>query len=662
MRVLSMICNIFRQKQPSPFKPKQCNPLRTCKTFLTLISIGVVYYFYFYKYTETYFYIYVHKNTNTTCVLPDVDAFDKSVMVYFGPLPPLDCYNKPEIVYVDSNGAFQLNQSAIKQYGYSDISCTYSSLERNGNSDTQVIFKPEVQMHFPQYLKSDFALITCSNQQSVTVHKQLHNSIDSKSAVQKKTFTLESEDQLSVIIFGVDSLSRLTAIRTLNKTLHYLKNDLDGYIFKGQTKVGGSTLPNIIPLMTGRTQASFKVRPPADFTNFPFIWNNFSRKGYATFFSEDDPDLAIFNNDNDGFQKQPTDHYMRPFWLAMKKMNPVLYDYAINNYLHFLELKHIKFGKSSFCYGNLPKHSLLIEYYKKFMTTYTGKSKFAFSWLTELGHNFQNFFRLADNDFYEFLKWLKVNKHLDNAILIFMGDHGPNFSAIRNTFIGRIEERMPFFSIVLPEHIKRKYPDIHKNLQDNTRRLTTVFDAHETIKDILNKNFIPQKINVQNIPRGISLFSKIPPSRTCLQAGIPDEHCACYSSFNISTDDPGVKKIGPIIVNYINKILSDVQQKCQKLTLREIKHAESILSGFKRVEQAETFTFRRFFSKPDVENVKRYLVLVETFPGNGLFEATVDYKQDGAMDFIGQISRTNTYGNQSRCITDKTYKEYCYCR
>ncbi|KAJ8297772.1 hypothetical protein KUTeg_024303 [Tegillarca granosa] len=581
-------------------------------------------------------------------------------MVYFESLPPLNCYNKPEAIYMDSNGAFRLNKSAVKNYGYSDISCTYSSIERKGNSDSQVIFKPEVKMRFPEYLKSDFALITCSNHELVTVHKQLHSTIDTKTALQKRNLSSESEDRLSVVIFGVDSLSRLTAIRTLNKTLHCLKNDLDGYIFKGQTKVGRNTLPNIIPLMTGRTQASFNVRPPFDFTNVPFIWNNFSRKGYATFFSEDDPDLAVFNSDNDGFQMQPTDHYMRPFYLAMKNINAVSHDNVIDNNLHFL--KHIKIGKSSFCYGNLPKHSLLIEYYKTFMTTYAGKCKFAFSWLTELRHNSQKIFRLADNDFSDFLKWLKENKHLENAILIFMGDHGSNFGAIRNTFIGRIEERMPFFSLVLPEHIKRKYPDIHKNLQDNTHRLTTVFDVHETIKDILNKNFIPRKINVENVPRGISLFSKIPRSRTCLQAGIPEQHCACYSSSNISTEDPDVKKFGSIIVNYINKILSDVQQKCHKLTLHEIKHAESILSGFKRVEQAETFTFRRFFSKPDVENVKRYLVLIETIPGNGLFEATVDYKQDGAIDFIGQILRTNTYGNQSRCITNFTYKEYCYCR
>jgi arylsulfatase A-like enzyme len=40
---------------------------------------------------------------------------------------------------------------------------------------------------------------------------------------------------------------------------------------------------------------------------------------------------------------------------------------------------------------------------------------------------------LADDDYFEFFKWMNITKKLENAILIFMGDHGPRYSEIQNT-------------------------------------------------------------------------------------------------------------------------------------------------------------------------------------------------------------------------------------
>jgi hypothetical protein len=56
------------------------------------------------------------------------------------------------------------------------------------------------------------------------------------------------------------------------------------------------------------------------------------------------------------------------------------------------------------------------------------------------------------------------------------------------TATGRVEERMPLLSIIIPEHIKRKYPHIEENLQTNEKRLTSPYDLHETLMDIANSN------------------------------------------------------------------------------------------------------------------------------------------------------------------------------
>jgi hypothetical protein len=52
-------------------------------------------------------------------------------------------------------------------------------------------------------------------------------------------------------MFGLDSVSRLAAIRELPKTLKYLETNLGGYVLKGYTKVADTTLPNLAPVMTG---------------------------------------------------------------------------------------------------------------------------------------------------------------------------------------------------------------------------------------------------------------------------------------------------------------------------------------------------------------------------------------------------------------------------
>lgn len=47
-----------------------------------------------------------------------------------------------------------------------------------------------------------------------------------------------------------------------------------------------------------------------------FIWKSFSDNGYVTAFGEDVAFLNTFNYKRKGFHKQPTDYYMRPFFLV----------------------------------------------------------------------------------------------------------------------------------------------------------------------------------------------------------------------------------------------------------------------------------------------------------------------------------------------------------
>jgi glucan phosphoethanolaminetransferase (alkaline phosphatase superfamily) len=83
-----------------------------------------------------------------------------------------------------------------------------------------------------------------------------------------------------------------------------------------------------------------------------------------------------------------------------------------------------------------------------------------------------------------FTKFFNQNL-LSNTILIFFSDHGLRFGSIRETLIGKVEERLPFMHLYIPEKWRNKY---NNNLAINQNRLTTPFDIHATLMHIVRGN------------------------------------------------------------------------------------------------------------------------------------------------------------------------------
>ena len=50
-----------------------------------------------------------------------------------------------------------------------------------------------------------------------------------------------------------------------------------------------------------------------------------------------------------------------------------------------------------------------------------------------------------------------------------LGDHGHRFDPIRRTIVGRLEERLPFFSLHVPQEILTKKPELSKIIRENTK-------------------------------------------------------------------------------------------------------------------------------------------------------------------------------------------------
>lgn len=132
-----------------------------------------------------------------------------------------------------------------------------------------------------------------------------------------------SPRKLSVLILGIDSVSRLNFYRTMPKTEKYLRET--GWIgLKGYNKIGDNTFPNLMAILTGQSsqQAYSRCKPTVAYKldHCPFLWHNFRNAGYVTAYGEDETMLNTFNYLKVGFVEPPTDYYLRPYMLASERL------------------------------------------------------------------------------------------------------------------------------------------------------------------------------------------------------------------------------------------------------------------------------------------------------------------------------------------------------
>ncbi|XP_078692551.1 uncharacterized protein LOC144922560 [Branchiostoma floridae x Branchiostoma belcheri] len=435
---------------------------------------------------------------------------------------------------------------------------------------------------------------------------------------------------VSVLMLGFDSTSRLNFMRKLPKVYDYLTKEMGAVVLRGYNIVGDATAGAFIPILTGHTEAELpNVKRNTENSQFvdvyPLIWKQYKKKGYATQFAEDMPGFAAFNLRLNGFKEQPTDHYMRPFWHKIDE-------------------------GPTFCYGSVPKHVMMFDYLKEFHLAYeNSRPRFGFTFLTQISHDDLNIIELVQQDLLNLLSGLYEEGHLENTILVVFSDHGPRYGNMRETLQGKIEERLPFMSIVLPDSIKRNNPKVLKTLQQNSDRLTTPFDMYATLADVIGHKD-PHLPAPNGLPRAISLFTKIPANRTCQDAGIETHWCACLQWKSIPPEGSVATKVAKFLVAHINALIKPYMSLCHQLSIVNVTHAEA--------------------AEPDNQNGITYRdvqITVETTPGRALFEATVHITEklgNDSMTVTSDISRINKYGHQSDCVlnTNPELRKFCYCR
>lgn len=358
---------------------------------------------------------------------------------------------------------------------------------------------------------------------------------------------------------------------------------------------------------------------------------------FRTVFAEDSPNIGVFNYLKNGFLRQPTDYYLRPFYVEAEN-----------------KIGSKKPGNAFLCIGSRLSLAVMLKYATKHIKTFQTKKFFGFFWSTSFTHDYFNLPKEGDEAFLHFLKELHENKLLNETIFIVISDHGLRWGDFRETYQGHLEERLPMLIFVFPSWFQRKYKIAIENLRRNTNHLTTHYDLHQTLLDFMNLTKIEdneiKRRSLNFLSRSQSLFVPVSINRTCSVVGIPKHYCTCHDT--VRQIDPGDElsiKTANVMLDNINFLLRD-HPYCSKLNLKSIQKVS--------VEQSTMGG-----KITDGLIISDYIITVKTYPGGGLFEATIRHNNvsDTYLQ-IGQVSRINEYGSQSSCVNDYILKLYCYCK
>lgn len=590
---------------------------------------------------------------NSRCHIPVLEPWHESIKEYVQVKPAMNCKKifakhsnneslSGSLTFVRDNRLF-FTREAIEK-GTSNLRCCYRSIKRVKGNDGDLSYSDEcekIEVSNPIHLTSiglqiqyELIEIECKELNYANVHAFTLRNTEEEVALKKlASEKLIPDRHYNVLMVGIDTISRLNAIRQLQNTLQVLRRSYNTTEFYGYNKVGENTFPNLIPLLTGLTPEQLvKVncwaatnytqnsdKGDAYLDNCKYLWNYYHQSGYVTYFSEDWPKASTFNYLKPGFKEKPTVFYGRPFTLAREK------------YLY----PHVNMGCSS-CQLDEPVVRIDLDNLKNFVQAqrHYNMPYFAFHWINCPQHDDLNGASQVDKILADFLGELHNITYNERTFVIVFSDHGYRWGSFVSTQIGHHESSLPLLTIAPPASFIEEHPDEYQAFIGNTKELITPFNMFHTmihIKELGEKVYLQRRVSsllgnppigpndlaimgtdkqpiadtvVRNgtnqttsvkegnksvhlsklldgltYPHNISTFDlfdkRVRQDRSCIEAGIPDNYCVCHNFEEVSINDYDVIAAAYYLV-YIHiagKIAHD-RDICSTLNLRSIRKAE----------------------------------------------------------------------------------------
>lgn len=299
-----------------------------------------------------------------------------------------------------------------------------------------------------------------------------------------------------------------------------------------------------------------------------------------------------------------------------------------------------------YCIGQYPQIEYLFQYMTEFVQRFHDRRYFNLFWANSFSHSALNMPSVMDDRVKQFLE--SLDGYLNSTVVIFLSDHGMRFGNIRQSYVGWLEERMPFLYFHLPPSFKRTYPRHYQNLLANKNRLTSPFDLYATLLQFLHGRV---RRPILGCPKCESLFTPVPYNRSCNDAGISSEWCTCsVAQKSESVSDLRITAATHLAIIHINKFLRKNKGKLKKGFKCATLSLSKIISVHSKIK-----------NEGSSGSPKEFIVVFQTKPSEAVFEITMPEGVTEAVS-INKISRINKYGEQSACVKGGVkMKLFCFC-
>ncbi|KAI8433809.1 hypothetical protein MSG28_015775 [Choristoneura fumiferana] len=276
-------------------------------------------------------------------------------------------------------------------------------------------------------------------------------------------------DPFNVLIVVFDSTSHGGFVRRMPKSYDLLTRELKAVVMNKYNILGDGTTAALFPLLTGKTPLEHKEYRKMLSKEFIdekiLLFHVASTLGYRTAYFENMPWIGTFQTRFNGFERQPAHHYLRAMLMLETEGG--------RKWWHGV--------KGRYCIGDTPQYAMMFNLTRQFYDL--DGLHFSFTFIGDISHDDFNMITTADDELVDLLRSFQDR---GDTMLMVMGDHGTRYNSIRETtFQGKLEELLPFMAIRLPPELVRNRPDALTALVDNANALTTPFDIHTTLLDVM---------------------------------------------------------------------------------------------------------------------------------------------------------------------------------
>ncbi|XP_044269687.1 uncharacterized protein LOC123014563 isoform X2 [Tribolium madens] len=519
------------------------------------------------------------------CLIPDLSQLYFQEYTLWFPDTYKPCTRRNVLTYM-TGATLHIKQ---RNGFYPNVSCCYSNITRNTDDDIDVSGCAKFRKNVT--LEGDFVRVECDT--TPEPYQQVHAVIKKPEKKWEKW-----PKPFSVLILGIDKISRLSFVRNFPKTHHFMTSNNHWLPLNGYTKISDETAPNILALLTGLKSCE----------KCNFIWSDFEKCNYTTVFAEDDIWTNSFT-----FGEPPTNYYFRPYFMASERFPTV------------------EINKFAPCPDPEAPFERLVNLVKDFTVMFKNEPSFGFFWiksatpgtLPKLDYTLRGLFR--------FMNRKGVFK---DTFVFFLSDQGKRERKIEFTNLAWLEEKLPFSYLAVPLEFKEVFPEEYDSLKLQQDSLTTPFDLYMTLQEILLLAQLKNESKPSGgCPKCESLFMDVK-ERSCQDSGVEEGFCPCGGYLMTDRDDLIVKNASNFIVSRINVIID--RKKCRSFELRKVLSASLSRSSGHR----------------------KFLISVETYPFS-VFESFVSYF-NGSFAVDGAIRRLDFA--IVRCVSDSFMKKFCFCR